>query len=265
MSTDSITPPTSTSLGPATDAPIVVLVHGAWHGAWCWVSLQAALERRGVASLAIDLPGHGTSTDQLTGLHGDAAHVRRVLDLLAARSTRPIVLVGHSYGGAVITQAAAGRDDIAHLLYVAAFALDAGESVLGALGSFEPHEVDLAAAMIPTDDGTATVLDHATAAGALYNECPPEAVAAALPRLTPQPIQTLTEPVDGSPRHKVESTYVWCGRDRAIHPVHQAAMAQRCTHRIDLDTDHSPFVSAVGDMADIVAHITDHIAASVAT
>ena len=138
---------------------MVVLVHGAWHGAWCWSAVQARLDQRGIASLAVDLPGHGASSEPLGGLHDDAAAVTALLDHLADRNTGPVVLVGHSYGGAVITQAAAGRDDVAHLAYLAAFALDDGESVLGCLASLERHDVDLAAAMVPTADGTTTTLD----------------------------------------------------------------------------------------------------------
>lgn len=237
---------------------MVVFVHGAWHGAWCWAGLQAELDRRGIASLAVDLPGHGASTAQATGLHGHAGALGDTLDMLRDRDRDrdrdlgPVVLVGHSYGGAVITQAAAGRDDIDHLVYVAAFALDAGESVLGALGSLERRDVALSAAMVPTHDGRATMLDPATAPGALYGECSPQAVAAALPRLCPQTMSTMTDVVDGAPRNDIESTYVVCSRDRAVHPDHQAAMADRCTHRIELDTDHSPFLSATDDMADIV-------------
>lgn len=234
--------------GPA----LVVLVHGAWHGGWCWASLQAELDRRGVPSLAVDLPGHGASPAELTGLHGDAHSVTATLDHLAAHDAGPVVLVGHSYGGAVITQAAAGRTDVGHLVYVAAFALDPGESVLGALGKFERRNVELSAAMVPTPDGTATLLDPATAAGALYGECTPEAVAAALRRLSPQPMSTMVEDVDGAPRADIESTYVVCTRDRAVHPDHQNVMAQRCTHRLELDTDHSPFLSAISDTADII-------------
>ena len=234
------------------DPAMVVLVHGAWHGAWCWAGLQAELDRRGIPSLAVDLPGHGASIAATTGLHGDAQALGATLDILRKRDLGPIVLIGHSYGGAVITQASTGRDDIGHLVYVAAFALDAGESVVGALGSFERRDVDLAAAMIPTEDGDATVLDPAVAPGALYGECSSNAVAAALPRLSPQPIATMTEKVDGAPRIDIESTYVVCTRDRAVHPDHQAVMADRCTHRLELDTDHSPFLSAIDDMAGIV-------------
>ncbi len=189
----------------------------------------------------------------LTGLHGDAAAVGSSLDRLAERNAGPIVLVGHSYGGAVITHAATGRNDVGHLVYVAAFALDDGESVMGALGSFERRNVDLAAAMNPSDDGQSTVLDAALAPAALYGSAAdPGIAAAAVQRLSPQPISTMTEQVEGAPRDRIASTYVVCTQDRAVHPDHQAVMAARCANRVDLDTDHSPFLSAVTSLADIV-------------
>jgi len=229
----------------------VVLVHGAWHGAWCWATFQAELDRRGVASHAIDLPGHGTSLEPLGGLDHDAAHLAVTLDHLGLTDA---VLVGHSYGGAVITQAAAGRSDLAHLVYVAAFALNAGESVMGALRSLDPHDVDLGAAMQFHGDGTST-LDPKLAGAALYGSCSPEAVAAALPRLSPQPGATMTEDVTGTPRDTITSTYVRCLQDRAVHPEHQAVFAARCTTHVNLDTDHSPFVSMPAALADILEPI----------
>jgi pimeloyl-ACP methyl ester carboxylesterase len=218
--------------------------------------LQAELDRRGVASLAIDLPGHGVSTEPLTGLHGDAAALARALDRLHERDTGPVVLVGHSYGGAVITHAATGRADIAHLVYVAAFALDDGESVLSALGSLDRHEVELGSAVVPSADGTSTTLDRDRAASALYNECSPAVVTAALSRLSPQPTATMIEASLGSPRDTIESTYVVCRRDRTVHPAHQEIFAARCATRLELDTDHSPFLSATGELADILEAIS---------
>lgn len=235
---------------PAERPALVVLVHGAWHGAWCWSVLQSELDRRGVASLAIDLPGHGASPDPLTGLYGDADHVASVLDGLTRRDSGPIVLVGHSYGGAVVSQVAVGRGDVAHLVYVAAFALTDGESVLGALGSFPERTVDLAAAMVPTDDGESSVLDPAAAPGALYGECPSEVIDAAIARVSPQTRTSMIEAVSGSV--DVRSTYVVCRRDRAVHPDHQTIMAGRCDEVVELDTDHSPFLSTPSELADVV-------------
>ncbi|MEY3071547.1 MAG: hypothetical protein RL473_1654, partial [Actinomycetota bacterium] len=108
----------------------VVLVHGAWHGAWCFSALQAELDRRGVPSLAIDLPGHGASTLPLSDMHGDAQHVVDTLAVLRSRGIENVVLAGHSYGGAVISQAASTDPSINHLVYIAAFAPEAGQSVM---------------------------------------------------------------------------------------------------------------------------------------
>ena len=101
------------------------------------------------------------------------------------------------------------------------------------------------------DDGT-TTLDTSMAAAALYGSCPPAVIEAALTRLSPQPLTTMTTPITRSGRANVESTYVRCLQDRAVHPAHQTVMAQRCTNHVDLDTDHSPFISAVEATADII-------------
>jgi len=226
----------------------VILVHGAWHGAWCWSALQAELDRRGVPSYAVDLPGQGASTAPLGDLHGDAAHVADVVDRLGT----DVVLVGHSYGGAVITEAAVRTARVAHLVYLAAFALDAGESVLGLLRSLPHHEVALSAAMRPGVVEGTTVLDPVAAVPALYGRCDPTVVRAALARLSPQSMATFTQETTGCPRPRIGSTYVVCTEDEAVHPEHQAAMATRCDTVVRLATDHSPFVSAVAATADVI-------------
>ena len=146
----------------------IVLVHGAWHGAWCWAGLQHALDDLGVPSYAIDLPGHGASTAPLSDLYGDAEHVADVLRTLGT----PVVLVGHSYGGAVITEAAGRHPEVAHLVYLTAFALEAGESVMSLLTSLPRADIALGRAIVPRDDGT-SVVDATKAATAFYAECSP--------------------------------------------------------------------------------------------
>lgn len=226
----------------------IVLVHGAWHGAWCFSALQHALDERGVASYAIDLPGHGSSTLPLGDLYGDAAHVIQVLTSLPA----PPVLVGHSYGGAVITEVAARFPHLVHLVYVTAFALDEGESVTSFLLSQPRAGVALNAAILPGPSGC-TLLDPEKAPAALYGDCPEPVVAAAVARLTPQPMATFEQTVTGSPRTALASTYVRCLRDQAVHIVHQDVMAARCGSTVTLDADHSPFLSQAPAVADLLA------------
>lgn len=230
----------------------VVLVHGAWHGAWCWAPLQAALDRRGVPSYAIDLPGHGASTLPLNDLYGDAAHVAHTLRSL----DRNVVLVGHSYGGAVVTEAASAADigdRVAHLVYLTAFALDADESVMDVITSTH-RDVLLGGAMLPHGDG-ATVLDPSLTAAALYGSCPSWAVDAALPRLSPHSMASFGQPVTGSPRTHLPSTYAECTLDQAIHIDHQRVMSARCDTVVTWQTDHSPFISMVDATADLLQQI----------
>ena len=245
----------------------VVLVHGAWHGAWCFAALQDALDRRGVPSLAVDLPGHGASTAPLGDLFTDARHVADLLAVLADRRPGdPPVLVGHSYGGAVITEAAA-HTAVHHLVYLAAFALDEGESVGSFMRAAPAADVLLDRCVTPAPDvdgrPSSTVLrpDEQTVR-ALYGRCDPAIGAAALARLSPQPVDTMRGRVSGAPRDTVPSTYVVCSDDLAVAPAHQRLMAQRCTHTVELDADHSPFLSAVDATADIIASIATALPAS---
>ncbi len=230
----------------------VLLVHGAWHGAWCWAPLQQALDQLGIPSHAIDLPGHGISPLPLGDLHSDAAAVVEALEALPSDT----LLIGHSYGGAVISQAAAHSDRIAHLMFIAAFALEAGESVNGFLRSAPRHKVELANIMVPTDEG-ATALDPEHAGALLYPGSSLVVQRANAKRLGPQPNATMTQEVDGAPASAIQSTYVLCNQDRAVHPEHQRIMAARCSSVIEIDSDHSPFVDEPATIASIIQEVVN--------
>lgn len=231
----------------------VLLIHGAWHGAWSWAGLQHHLDLLGVPSHSLDLPGHGISDRPIGDVHHDADAVVDALRILGPDT----VLAGHSYGGAVITQAAALHPAVAHLVYIAAFALDDGESVNGFLRNAPRHRVDLAEIMHPDPDGTITELDPERAGALLYPGVNDEQRAAMVARLSPQSISSMTTPISGSPRASIPSTYIRCLRDRAVHPEHQQIMAARCESTIELDADHSPFI----DDPELVAGLLAKIAA----
>ena len=230
----------------------VLLVHGAWHGAWCWAPLQRALDQLGIPSHAIDLPGHGISPLPLGDLHGDAAAVVGALEALPPDT----LLLGHSYGGAVISQAAAHSDRIGHLMFLAAFALEAGESVNGFLRSAPRHKVELANIMVPTDEGV-TTLDPERAGALLYPGSSKVVQRACAERLGPQPNATMTQEVGGAPASAIESTYVLCNQDRAVHPEHQRIMAARCSSVIEINSDHSPFVDEPATIASIIQGVVN--------
>lgn len=236
--------------GPA----LVLLVHGAWHGAWCWAPLQAELDRRGVASLAVDLPGHGLSREAAGDLADD---VRCVGDALASIRA-PVVLVGHSYGGAVVTAAVSGADNVVAVVYVAAFAMLEGERINDIIRSVPTPDPILRRAIVMRDDGS-SVLDPEHVVESLYARCPPQMAEAAIPRLGPQRMATFGQPVESSPLGArptaVPTVYVRCTADNAIPVAQQDVMAARCDEVVSLDTDHSPFASATGAVADVIERL----------
>ena len=108
--------PAAHQIRDASSKPTVVLVHGGWADSSGWNDEIAALKEKGYPVIAPANP--------LRGLTSDADYVRSVLQTIAG----PIVLVGHSYGGAVISNAARGVDNVEALVYIAAFAPDTGET-----------------------------------------------------------------------------------------------------------------------------------------
>jgi pimeloyl-ACP methyl ester carboxylesterase len=226
----------------------VVLVHGAWHGAWCWATLQAELDRRGVPSFAVDLPGHGVSTEPPGDL---AAHVDHVTAVVERMAPAEVVLVGHSYGGAVVSGAAPRVANVASVVYVAAYALLPDESVRSVVQHVGAPPALIGKAMQIRDDGTVAV-DPDLATDALYACCPPRVAAAAVARLSPQALVTFRQTVQASPIGSVPTTYVRCLRDQAAPLEEQDLMAARCDETVTLDTDHSPFLSAVSELADVL-------------
>ena len=237
----------------------MMLVHGAWHGAWCWSALQAELDGRGVGTYAIDLPGHGASDQPLVDLYGDAAAVASA----ASQLGDDVVLVGHSYAGAVVSEAMARLDNVSHVVFVAAFALHVGESILSVLRALPRADVALTDAQqsvglehldvaVSPAITTVTRLDPERAVDALYGCTDTEIAKAAVQRLSPQAMDSFAQPVNGSALGVAETTYVRCTKDNAVHPTHQEAFANRCNYELMIDTDHSPFLSRPAELADVI-------------
>ena len=218
----------------------VVLVHGAWHGAWCWDKVVAGLEAAGVPVDAIDLP--------LTSFADDVEATRGAVDAAGG----PVVLCGHSYGGAVITEAG-DHPSVAHLVYVCAFALDEGESTAAAATGEELPSTDLGDAFRFSEDGVMVHLDPEGARTAFYLDCDRAEADAAIARLRPMPFSCFTTPVGTAAWHDRPSTYAVCTDDKAVHPALQRVLAARCTTSVDWPTSHSPFVSRPELVVDLLA------------
>jgi pimeloyl-ACP methyl ester carboxylesterase len=220
----------------------VVLVHGAWHGAWCFERVLPLLGQANVGAVAVDLPGHGLDAGPFTDLHGDASRVRTVLDEIDGE----VVLLGHSYGGAVITEAGV-HSAVRHLVYLCAFALDADESCVAAAVADTAalsHEgrPSLADGLVSHPDGT-TTLTPEVAAACLYGDCDPDTMAWAVAHLGPQPMANLGQSPAAVAWRERPSTYVVCSGDLAVHSGLQRVLARRCTTTLEWPTSHSPFAS----------------------
>jgi pimeloyl-ACP methyl ester carboxylesterase len=166
----------------------------------------------------------------------DAAHVGTTLRTLG----RPVVLVGHSYGGLVISRAAGDRDDVEHLVDVAAILVDGADSYVERAREFPSSP--LAGRITVSDDGQIVVPPDAAIDG-FHNTCDPADAAAAAARLRPTAAECLTTPAGAEPWRTVPSTYIVCEQDRAVPPEMQRWMAERAGVVLTYDTDHSPFLS----------------------
>jgi pimeloyl-ACP methyl ester carboxylesterase len=232
-----------------------VLIHGAWHGAWCWEELVPLLEAAGHEVLAPDLPGMGGDETPLSAVDL-AGWGRWVADLVGAQS-EPVMLVGHSRGGIVISQAAELRPEkIAWLVYLTAFLVPDGETMIDARARIEtirPFEgVQLA------EDGTTSVAPDAIGP-AMYNCTSAKFVDLAIARLCPEPGWVFREALRLTPERygSIPRAYIETLQDNAISIAFQRDMQSRlpCDPVITLDTDHSPFFSMPRATADALAAI----------
>ncbi len=226
----------------------VVLVHGAFHGAWCWSKVVDGLTAQGFVAIAVDLPRFDESCETSLGLQKDAEAVREVLRKCSGR----VVLCGHSYGGAVITEAVTPETPASHLVYLAAVVPDIGEGLLDCIPNLS--EAPIVRAMIP-GEGDSLRIDPTKAAGIFYNDCDPELAAWAVSQLGPQAARCLMERASRAAWRETESTYILCEDDRALNEQIQERMAKRCTRVTRWSTSHSPMLSRPELLVELLAEL----------
>ncbi|MFI9171759.1 alpha/beta fold hydrolase [Streptomyces lincolnensis] len=212
----------------------VVLVHGLYHRPEHFDAVADRLRTAGTHVVVPEL--HRGS------LPDDTAAVQAAVDSLH----EPPLVLGHSYGGSVIT----GVRGAGHLVYLAAFIPDAGESA-ASLGGASPQLQD---AITPEPDGS-TSLHPDRALDTLYGDCPEPLAAWAVGLLRAQaPGCGRGAPEYHSWKH-TPSTYVVCAQDRAIDPGLQRRMASRCTDVREWQTGHSPFVGQPDLVVDLLRQL----------
>ncbi len=221
-----------------------LLIHGAWHGAWCWHKVVPELRARGHAAVAIDLPGHGVDRTPLAEVTLDG-YASRVGEALAAFDEPP-VLVGHSMGGVVITEAAERfPDQVAGLVYLTAIVLQNGESMMDNPVKASPQ--GFTAAFQMSDDGVSIDFDRSLMKEAFYADCSEADVALAEACLVPQSAGVWREPMTCTPERwgRVRRAYVTCGDDRALTLEGQRGMLERVGFEqvVAMPGSHSPFLA----------------------
>ena len=235
-----------------------VLIHGAWHGGWCWERVAPLLVAQGHRVLAPDLPGMGADRRK----HGNdpLADWTDFVAELVASADKPVILVGHSLGGVVISEVAERVPDaVGRLVYLTAFLLQSGQSLADVAGRYP--DIGPGPALRPTDVDGEVIVDPDQATGIFYNAMSDEDARAAVDRLVAQPVAAFTTPVTLTAERfgRVPRAYIEAADDQAISLEMQREMQALlpCDPVITLKSDHSPFYSTVPELAEALLSLAD--------
>ncbi|MCK1446709.1 alpha/beta fold hydrolase [Bradyrhizobium sp. 48] len=226
------------------DRPAIVLVHGAWETATVWSEVAAGLKRDGYKVHTIELPGRPGNELPIQKVTFDG--YREAVSSAIAHEKEPVVLVGHSFGGFVISaEAEAQPKRIKTLVYVAAYLPQDGQSLLG-LATTDPGSKAGAALVIEKEKGLAAI-KYDSRGGLFANDAPAEVAGAVAIGIVDEPLAPLATPVHLSKEKfgSVDKVYIHTARDQVVSPPFQAAMVKATPVRLELsvDTGHTPFIT----------------------
>lgn len=233
-----------------------VLVHGSFHGAWCWEKVIPYLVQHGHCVKAIDLPGHGEDQTPVSQITLQSYVETTVAAMKAA--AEPVILVGHSAGGIVISQVAELYPEMVEsLVYLTAILPQNGQSVF--TGAMADTASEVPAALILNEaEGWAFAKDELIGP-IYYTDCSEQDIASAKARLRVEPLGAAMEPVSITSEGfgKVTKYYIECLGDHAISPGYQKQMYTLTPVQevFSLQTSHSPFLSAPKDLSKILRQI----------
>jgi pimeloyl-ACP methyl ester carboxylesterase len=229
------------------------LIHGGSHGGWCWDKVVPLLQEKGHVVEAPDLPGHGQDKTPIQEVTLQSC-VDKVCSVIEVQS-EPVILVGHSMGGLIISQVAEQiPDKIKTLVYLTAALLRNGESQAAAIEKCFPRF------NVSQDQSYFTNKDEVVA-DTYYNDCLANDIAYAKALLGPEAMAIFKTSLHLSNEKfgRVPRIYIKCLRDHCLSPQNQKAMytATPCLRVISLNTGHSPFLSAPETLVDFLLSLAD--------
>jgi pimeloyl-ACP methyl ester carboxylesterase len=227
-----------------------VLVHSAWLGGWAWERVARPLEAHGHRVFAPDLPGHGQDRTPAAAVTMKA-YVRAVTDILDGLAG-PAILVGHSLGGIVISQAAEERpESVSALVYLCAFLLPSGASFITATSGVKGSMV--LDNLVMAKDGASVTIAESVLHEAFAHDVPAGEFAKAQPLAVAEPTAPLKTPLVVTDQRwgRIPRYYVECLQDHAIPPSVQKAMysAIPVQRVFSMDASHAPNFSAPEQLA----------------
>lgn len=218
--------------------PSIVLVHGSWADATSWQHVIPLLQQDGYTVTAVQNP--------LTSLPDDVATTKRVIDAQPG----PVVAVGHSYGGVVITGAAAGNPQVRALVYIAGWAPESGESISQLIGRYAPSP--LITAIVPDTAGFLYIEREKFHSVFAHDVSTVEAQVMAVTQ-KPAASATFEQSVDSAAWQTIPSWYLVAQEDQAINPELQRFMANRIGAKItEIKASHVPYISHPTEIANLI-------------
>jgi pimeloyl-ACP methyl ester carboxylesterase len=230
-----------------------MLIHGAWHGAWSYDQTRALLEQTGAQVITFDLPGHGEDKTEIARVTMQA-YVDRVKQELA-KVTAPVVLVGHSLAGFIVSQAAEELPDrVEKLIFIAAMVPYGGKTVFDEVS--EDSKSELVQNLIFAEDRSWATVSEETLKTVVYNGATTPQIQSAAPKLVPQAMQpffavaTTTEKAFG----QIKKAYIVCEKDKIFSSEAQRRLMDqiRCSRSHSLSTGHVPQVEDPAALANAI-------------
>ncbi|AEV98117.1 alpha/beta hydrolase fold protein [Niastella koreensis GR20-10] len=237
-----------------------VMVHGAWQASFVWDKVKKALEDEGNRVVSVELLGHGNDYTPVSEITFDK-YVKQVTNVIDSLNI-PVVLVGHSLGGAIITQAACKvPQKIDKLVYVAGFIPKSGSSVFG-YSAMDSGTLIPSALGFSADGSTVTITNPEINIREIFcKDGSVEDINLLVEKLRPEPVGAAGTPLDYSSDTYsaiANKYYIYTTEDKAIsYPFQQQMVAEaRITNTYEIQAGHSPFLSKPTELVSILNKIT---------